>query len=88
VNDYCARLRSRGFFIEYAALIPRPTALPGDVGAWVAAFAQSFTAPIAPALRPGLIAEVQAALRPRLCDAHGQWWADYVRLRFRAIKER
>jgi SAM-dependent methyltransferase len=88
VNDYCARLRSAGFFVEYAALIPRPTALPGDVGEWLATFAQSFTAPLAPAQCPGFIAEVQAALKPRLCDAQGQWWADYVRLRFKATKGR
>jgi trans-aconitate methyltransferase len=86
VDDYCARLRAGAFTVEYAALIPRPTELPGDLSGWLATFAQSLTAPLAPGQRADFIAEVQAALRPQLCDAQGRWWADYVRLRFRAIK--
>jgi SAM-dependent methyltransferase len=86
VEDYSARLRSGGFRVEYVALVPRPTELPGDVSGWLATFAQSFTATLAPEQRPAFIAEVQAALKPQLCDAQGRWWADYVRLRFRAIK--
>jgi len=85
-KDYSARLRAGGFKVEYAALIPRPTELPGDVSGWLAAFAQSFTTALAPQERPAFVAEVRAALKPYLCDAQGRWWADYVRLRFRAIK--
>jgi trans-aconitate methyltransferase len=86
VEDYCARLRQAGFKVDYAALIPRPTELPGDLGGWLGAFAQSFTAALTPHQRPAFVAEVQAALKPQLCDLQGRWWADYVRLRFRAIK--
>jgi len=25
--------------------------------------------------------------RPKLCDEHGAWTADYIRLRFKAVKE-
>jgi trans-aconitate methyltransferase len=36
--------------------------------------------------RSALLNEVAAALRPTLCDAEGRWTADYVRLRFAAVK--
>jgi trans-aconitate methyltransferase len=86
IEDYCARLAAAGFLVEYAALIPRPTQLPGDVSAWLTTFAQSFTAPLDPAQRAAFIAEVRDYLQPQLCDAQGRWWADYVRLRFKASK--
>lgn len=86
VEDYGPRLRARGFDVKYIALIPRPTPLPGDIVGWLATFAESFTAPLPAADRPAFIAEVQEVLRPQLCDASGQWVADYVRLRFSARK--
>jgi len=88
VDDYSARLRAGGFRVEYAALIPRPTELPGDITGWLATFAQSFTAALEPDQHAAFITEVKAGLRPQLCDAQGRWWADYVRLRWRAIKTR
>jgi SAM-dependent methyltransferase len=87
VEDYSQRLTNGGFAVNYIALIPRPTPLPGDVTAWLEIFAESFTAPLPPADRPAYLAEVQEALRPHLCDAEGQWTADYVRLRFSAKKQ-
>jgi hypothetical protein len=33
-----------------------------------------------------LLQEVKDRLRPDLCDAEGNWTADYVRLRFAADK--
>jgi SAM-dependent methyltransferase len=86
VEDYSARLNNRGFTINYIALIPRPTPLPGDVTAWLETFAQSFTAALPQADRLAYLAEVQQALRPKLRDFHGRWTADYVRLRFWAQK--
>jgi len=88
VEDYSTRLTNSGFTINYIALIPRPTPLPGDVTAWLETFAQNFTATLAPRERPAYLAEVQQALRPRLCDAEGKWNADYVRLRFEARKSK
>ena len=86
VAEYRGRLEAAGFRVDSIALIPRPTPLPGDVVGWLETFAESFTAPLPPAERPGFLAEVRDALRPRLCDAEGRWTADYVRLRFAAIK--
>jgi SAM-dependent methyltransferase len=86
VADYSQHLTSGGFVVNYIALIPRPTRLPGDVTGWLETFAESFTTTLPPAERPSYIAEVQEALRPDLCDAEGKWTADYIRLRFAANK--
>lgn len=86
VEDYSAHLTKRAFIINYIALIPRPTPLPGDVTPWLETFAQNFTATLPPAERPVYLAEVQETLRPALCDTTGKWTADYVRLRFSAMK--
>jgi trans-aconitate methyltransferase len=86
VEDYSARLTRGGFAIDYIALIPRPTPLPGDVTAWLQTFGQNFTDKLPPQERAGYLAEVQETLRPQLCDSQGKWTADYTRLRFKATK--
>jgi SAM-dependent methyltransferase len=86
VEDYSARLVRGGFAVKYIALIPRPTPLPGDVTGWLETFAESFTSALPAEERPAYIAEVREALRPELCDGEGKWTADYVRLRFAAVK--
>ncbi|MDB5106074.1 MAG: methylase involved in ubiquinone/menaquinone biosynthesis [Fibrobacteres bacterium] len=81
-----ARLRNRGFTVEYAEVFPRPTPLPGDVTAWLETFAENFMKGIPGEERAGFLAEVQEDLKPDLCDVAGKWTADYTRLRFRAVK--
>lgn len=86
--EYGARLENRGFRVSSIALIPRPTSLPGDLSGWLETFAESFTSALPAAARASFIAEVCERLRCDLCDAHGTWVADYVRLRFAANKEK
>jgi trans-aconitate methyltransferase len=86
VEDYSARLTRGGFAIDYIALIPRPTPLPGDVTAWLQTFGHNFTDKLPAEDRDAYLAEVQEALRPQLCDVNGTWIADYTRLRFKATK--
>jgi SAM-dependent methyltransferase len=86
VEDYSQHLTRGRFVVNYIALIPRSTPLPGDVTGWLETFAESFTSTLSPAERPSYIAEVREALRPDLCDAEGNWTADYIRLRFAANK--
>jgi len=86
VEDYSARLARRGFAVRYIALIPRPTPLPTEISGWLETFAQSLMAPLAYNDRAGFVDEVREALRPDLCDGAGQWFADYIRLRFAAGK--
>jgi SAM-dependent methyltransferase len=83
---YTAKLEAHGFAVRSAALIPRPTPLPGDIDGWLETFAGSFTAVLPRAERAGFREEIRAALRPDLCDADGRWTADYVRLRFAAVR--
>jgi SAM-dependent methyltransferase len=84
--EYRGRLERRGFRVDWIALIPRPTPLPGDVTGWLETFAESFTALVPAAQRPAFLAEVQEALRPALANAEGRWTADYIRLRVAAVK--
>ena len=86
-EEYRRRLVRQGFEVRYIALIPRPTPLPGDIGGWLETFAESFTSRVPVADRPEFLDEVREAMRPNLCDADGAWTADYIRLRFAAVKE-
>ena len=86
IEDYSARLRKAGFVISYISLFPRPTPLPGDVTSWLETFAENFLRALPPGERAAFLEEVREALRPKLCDANGNWTADYVRLRFAAQK--
>jgi trans-aconitate methyltransferase len=83
-GDYGARLSAGGFKVNYIALIPRPTSLPGDVMSWLTTFAGSFTGVLPAAERQEYLACVRERIRPQLCNAQGDWTADYVRLRFEA----
>jgi trans-aconitate methyltransferase len=85
-DRYAALLERRGFRVRDARLIPRPTPLPGDVTDWLETFANPFLAPVPEGERPRVLAELREALRPTLCDDRGRWTADYVRLRFAAVK--
>jgi SAM-dependent methyltransferase len=87
VEDYSKLLNNAGFAISTIALIPRPTPLPGDVTGWLETFAESFTTCLPLAERPAYIAEVREALSSELADSEGKWTADYVRLRFAAVKQ-
>ena len=68
------------------ALIPRPTSLPGDIIDWLETFAQTFFFGFSAAELSSYLQEVRADLEPQLRDSAGIWVADYVRLRFAAIK--
>jgi trans-aconitate methyltransferase len=85
-DEYAARLAVAGFSVPYIALIPRPTPLPGDVLGWLETFGESFTRVLPPGDRAAYLEQVREATRSQLCDAAGNWTADYVRLRFDARK--
>ena len=81
---YGAKLADHGFTVEPIKLFARPTELPAGLAGWLDTFGDSFSSALAPADRDDARAEVIARLAPRLRDADGRWWADYVRLRFAA----
>ncbi len=85
-DEYRKYLEAMGFSVDSLALIPRPTPLPGDMRGWLETFAQPYFSALPAAETHGFISEVVNTLRPVLCDATGNWHADYVRLRFSARK--
>jgi len=85
-GDYATRLERAGFRVDNIALIPRPTLLPGDVIGFLETFGHSFLQGLSDNTRAEYLLDVRAALEPKLRDSHGNWIADYVRLRFAATK--
>ena len=85
VELYTHLLATAGFTVEYIELIPRPTPLPAGMAAWLETFRNGVLDQLTPADRVQAKDEVLALLRPALCDEDGNWSADYVRLRFKAV---
>jgi trans-aconitate methyltransferase len=85
-EEYSAILRAAGFTVHSAKLVPRPTQLPGDISGWLETFAQPFLNAAGERERPAFLHEVVRQLEPMLRDSQGNWFADYVRLRFAATK--
>jgi len=85
-EQYRGMLEASGFEVETISLFPRPTPLPGDVGAWIETFARPYLAAMPEVERKPFVAEITTALKPVMCGADGRWIADYVRLRFAAVK--
>jgi trans-aconitate methyltransferase len=86
IADYRERLAAAGFQNIRLDLIPRPTLLPTDIHGWLQTFAQAFLTPLPSEDHAACLTAIAASLKPHLCDSAGQWFADYVRLRFMAWK--
>jgi trans-aconitate methyltransferase len=87
---YATMLREGGFEVASAVLIPRPTKLPTGIRGWLETFATPLLSDL-PGLaaqldRAALMEEVAGLLAPALRTDTGEWIADYVRLRFKALK--
>jgi trans-aconitate methyltransferase len=83
---YQTQLEAAGFEVTQIALIPRPTPLPTGVRGWLETFANPFTQVLPEGTRSFFLDAVVKTVEPTLCNASGQWTADYVRLRFAAKK--
>ena len=81
---YCELLENRGFEVTSIVLIPRPTPLPGGIAEWLDIMAQSFFSGVPADDLQEFKNEVAGKLKPVLSDGKGNWFVDYVRLRFRA----
>jgi SAM-dependent methyltransferase len=84
--EYRARLEAAGFAVVSVEVFDRPTALPGDITAWLETFAGAFRSAVPEAARAAMFAELRQTLLPVLLKPDGIWWVDYVRLRFHAVK--
>jgi trans-aconitate methyltransferase len=85
VDEYRDRLSAHGFRVKVISLIPRPTPLPTGMRGWLNTFERSTLDRLGAESEP-VLDEIEELLRPSLCDSHGRWTADYVRLRFFADK--
>ena len=83
-----AALEAAGFAVRSCDIIPRQTPLASGLAAWLTTFRTGFldALEVADSDRQAVIDETVELLRPILCDADGNWMADYVRLRFAAVK--
>lgn len=79
------RLERAGFRVEEIAIHPRPTPVKSGMEAWLETLAAPCLALLPPERRAEARDRVAALVRPALCDADGNWTADYARLRFRAV---
>ncbi|MBT9329730.1 class I SAM-dependent methyltransferase [Paracidobacterium acidisoli] len=85
-ESYAARLERNGFRVESIGLIARPTLLPvSGMRGWLETFRRGVLDRLPEQERERVLLESVELLRPVLCDDRGQWTADYVRLRFKAI---
>ena len=85
-GEYTQLLNRHGFAVAHIELIPRPTALPGDIIDWLNIFAQPFLATVSDDERPDFVNEVRSHLIHTLQKSNASWYVDYVRLRFKATK--
>lgn len=86
IGEYSPRLERNGFRVTYAVLFDRPTALKGENGMkdWIRMFVQKPFAGIS-AEESEAIADEASGRLSRDLYASGVWYADYVRLRIKAI---
>lgn len=88
IGEYAALLEAAGFTVTFAMLFDRFTRLVGDDGLanWIRTFQQMPFEGMSEAAREEIIHEACETVRPRLF-VEGAWYADYVRLRMKAIKQ-
>ena len=84
---YGAHLKAAGFAVESIELIPRLTPLPGPLVDWLDTFAESLLNLAPEQERAAIKQDVADLTEALLTDENGNWIADYVRLRFKAILE-
>jgi SAM-dependent methyltransferase len=85
-EEYSRLLEIHGFRVRKIALFSRPTVLPGHLSDWLETFAQPYLSAVDPDDRGNFIREVCTAVQPHLYDQNRGWVADYVRLRFEAVR--
>jgi SAM-dependent methyltransferase len=81
---YRALLEAQGFAVVRLALFPRPTPLKSGMAAWLKLFNSPFFHQFDDF--DAAVKEAEDLLKFALCDAQGNWTADYVRLRVEARK--
>jgi trans-aconitate methyltransferase len=86
VGVFSKILENQGFNVSYIARIDRPTPLPEGLRGWLEVFSVSHTQGFSDEEKESFFAEVEDYCRPKLYSEPDGWIADYVRLRFLAVK--
>ena len=86
IGEYVPMLEKYGFQVRYANLFDRPTPLgEGGLGKWLEMFIKRPFEGIGEDVKSSIIRDVVSASEKDLFRC-GKWYADYVRLRIRAVK--
>lgn len=85
-EEYAERLERAGFRVERMELAPRPVSVASGMHAWCGNFTDSYQRALPRADRTAFVDEVVALLEPVMRRPDGAWFADYVRLRFHAVR--
>jgi trans-aconitate methyltransferase len=89
LGEYAGKLEKAGFRVTFAIHFDRPTLLQdGRIGVvkWLNMFGGTFFEGIGETKKQQILDEITDILEPRY-NKNGEWYADYVRLRFVAVKE-
>ncbi len=88
IGEYAAMLEASGFKVVYAILFDRSTELQGEDGLadWIGMFVKTPFERIDENIKNDIINNAVYHLKSKLYS-NGKWYADYVRIRFKAIKE-
>jgi SAM-dependent methyltransferase len=84
--EQAARLEAAGLTVESIALIARPTPIAAGMEAWLATLAAPVLLLAPEGARAALRARATALVAPAMQDEGGAWTADYMRLRFKAVR--
>lgn len=88
IGEYAAMVEQAGFLVRYAVLFDRPTELKGSDGLrdWIRMFVKTPFAAVEDAEREEVISQSVERLKGSLYR-EGRWYADYVRIRMKAVRE-
>ena len=88
IGEYTQKLEQAGFRVRSAVLFDRPTELNGCNGLydWIHMFVKTPFIGVAEEIQEDIINSAVMKLKPELFK-DGKWYADYVRLRCKAIKK-
>lgn len=88
IGEYASILENKGFSVKYAVIFDRPTELKGENGLkdWISMFIKApFSVVKSEKEKNMIISAVEKIVHNNLY-IHGKWYADYVRLRIKAIR--
>jgi trans-aconitate methyltransferase len=83
-EEYRGLLERAGYVVEEMELAPRKTPVKEGMRAWLGTFRAGVLDWFPVGEREQALDEMVELLVPVLRDSEGNWWADYVRLRWRA----